>query len=73
MIFVFNEKFANVINTFLTIEERGKLMSALMYAAKEDEYPFNNHPEISDEKAEMLYSLLLDDHGRLYDDLTNGY
>ena len=48
-------------------------MSALMYAAKEDGYPFNNHPEISDEKAEMLYALLLDDHTRLYEDLINGY
>ena len=68
MIFVFDETFTDAINTFLTLEERGKLFSAMLYSNSEDGYPFDNHPELSTEKVEIFYSLLIDSHKRLIED-----
>lgn len=68
MIFVFDETFTYAITTFLNYEERGMLFSAMLYSNSEDGYPFENHPELSTEKVEIFYSLLINSHKKLLED-----
>lgn len=69
MIFVFDETFTDAITTFLNYEERGMLFSALLYSNSEDGDPLSNHPELDTEKVAIFYSLLIDSHKRLMEEL----